>query len=288
MLKNPIRAEGIIWPKDILRDSNGVFRGFLMDSYSGYPLQTSVLKREGQIQYFPNWTKADICTLALTVLSKIQELHKRGVLFGCINPAAIRVLSQTTVYFCDTDDYQIEGYPSLSNNISFAAPENLEKRLYLATLDSENFSVAELMFMLLMTGKTPYLSGNSNTIETIKRMRFPFFVNDYDERNPSLRIMPSMWRFMWSHLSFELKRSFCGTFQKNMPLNAPGKRLSAFKWRSMIERYRDEIINSTSSEDKVLYPTTFKKKDGDIFYRCSICGKEHPKFFFDSNYFSEH
>lgn len=288
MLKNPVIVDGIIWPKDVLLDSNGVFRGFLMDRFSGQPLQTSVLKRDGQMQYFPNWTKVDICTLTLTILQKIKELHKRGILLGCINPAAIRVVNQNTVFFCDTDDYQIEGYPTLSNNISFAAPENLEKRLYLASLDSENFSVAELVFMLLMTGKTPYLSGNSNIIVTIKRMRFPFFVNDYDERNPSLRVMPSMWRYMWSHLSFGMKKAFCSTFQKNMPYNAPGKRLSVFKWYDIVDQYRDELLRTSSPEDKALYPTTFKKKEGDTFYRCTKCGKEHPKFFFDPEYFADY
>lgn len=288
MLKNPVNVEGIIWPKDILTDSDDVFRGFLINSFSGQPLQTSVLKRDGQMQYFPYWTKTDICTLTLTILQKIKELHKRGILLGCINPAAIRVVDQNTVFFCDTDDYQIEGYPTLSNNISFAAPENLDKRLYLASLDSENFSVAELVFMLMMTGKTPYLSGNSNIIDTIKRMRFPFFVNDYDERNPSLRVMPSMWRYMWSHLSFGMKKAFCSTFQRNMPFNAQGKRLSAFKWYDIVEQYRNEVMHSSSSEDNALYPATFKKKEGDTFYRCSKCGKEHPKFFFDPEYFHDY
>ena len=287
MLKNPVEIEGIIWPKDVLQDANGVFRGFLMESFYGQPLQTSVLKREGQMQHFPHWTKVDICTLTLTILQKIKELHKRGILLGCINPAAIRVVDQNTVFFCDTDDYQIEGYPTLSKNISFAAPENIEKRLYLASLDSENFSVAELVFMLMMTGKTPYLSGNSNIIDTIKKMRFPFFVNDYDERNPSLRVMPSMWRYMWSHLSVGMKKSFCSTFQKNMRFNAPGKRLSAFKWYKIVEQYRSEIMNTSVLEDNVLYPTTFKKREGDMFYRCRKCGKEHPKFFFDPEYFEE-
>lgn len=108
-----------------MTDSDGVFRGFLINSFSGQPLQTSVLKRDGQMQYFPYWTKTDICTLTLTILQKIKELHKRGILLGCINPAAIRVVDQNTVFFCDTDDYQIEGYPTLSNNISFAARKTL-------------------------------------------------------------------------------------------------------------------------------------------------------------------
>ena len=118
-------------------------------------------------------------------------------------------------------------------------------------------------------------------------MRFPFFVNDYDERNPSLRVMPSMWRYMWSHLSVGMKKSFCSTFQKNMRFNAPGKRLSAFKWYKIVEQYRSEIMNTSVLEDNVLYPTTFKKREGDTFYRCRKCGKEHPKFFFDPEYFDE-
>jgi hypothetical protein len=142
--------------------------------------------------------------------------------------------------------------------------------------------------MLMMTGKTPYVSGKSDPISTIKRMRFPFFINDYDERNPSLRIMPSTWRYMWSHLGFKMKRTFCNTFQKNMLHNAPGKRVSAFEWYGIVEQYREEILASLSPDDRALYPATFRKKEGDTFYSCAKCGVEHPKFFFDPDYFEEY
>ena len=62
------------------------------------------------------------------------------------------------VYFVDMDCYQIEGYPCVSQNITFQPPElqlsGIRKRLY--TQQTENYEVAELVFMLMMPGKTPY------------------------------------------------------------------------------------------------------------------------------------
>lgn len=284
MLKDPIDHKGIMWPKDYLVDADGVFRGYLLDGYEGYSLVTGVLKREGLTHYFSSFDKYSICTLTMTILENIEVLHEKGVLFGCINPAAIRVVDAETVYFCDTDEYQIEGYPSLSYNNSFAAPENVDKDFYLASMDNERFSVAILVFMLLMTGKHPYLYGNVNVIKAIKQMHFPFFINDYDKRNPNAKVMPSMWRYMWSHLSDDLKKAFCKTFQKGMYNNEQGRRIPVHGWYELVSNYRDEISKSEDTEARELFPATFKRHDGQRFIRCSICGKYHPDFFFDQRY----
>ena len=103
MISIPIEKEGICWPLDIVRDGSGVFRGYLMKEASGLPLLQCVLNAAGIRKAFPNWNKKNLTVLTRTILQKICFMHEHGILFGCINPAAIRVADENKVYFVDAD-----------------------------------------------------------------------------------------------------------------------------------------------------------------------------------------
>lgn len=281
MLLNPIKKDGICWPIDIIKDANGMFRGYILNEYKGIPLHLCVFKRAGIDKYFPNWNKQDLCELTETILNKIEVLHKQNVLFGCINPAAIRVVSNKEVYFTDTDDYQVEGFPSMVHNISFTPPELLDKKIYLASMENENFAIAELVFMLMMPGKTPYAVGGDETpIQLIKSMNFPYSSGKIHGQNA----LPGMWRFMWSHLS-SLKGSFVNVFQNGAKFNKPEERRDVRYWINAVGHYKNDLQEIENRDSLNIYPKGFKKEKDDIFYRCKYCGTEHPRFYFNNQYF---
>lgn len=284
MLRNPVRKQGILWPIGKAVDAGHAFRGYFMHAAKGEPLHLSVLKSAGIDHYFPDWNKMDLCILTLTILDKIDYLHRLGILMGCINPAAIRVVDANTVYFTDTDNFQVEGFPSFAYNISFTPPELLGKRVYLTTLDSENFAVAELVFMIMMTGKTPYAVGvNGNSEEQIRKMQFPF-PNGKVHGNAA---MPGMWRFMWSHLS-PIKKPLYETFQNGGKFNAQGSRKSTGFWIHCLKDFQKDLESPTDKESLKIYPRTFKRSANDEFYRCNYCGVEHPRFYFSDEYFDRY
>lgn len=284
MIKNPLKYQGICWPLGIAIDGQGNFRGYLMSEAPGEPLHLSVMKKAGLEKNFPDWTKVNLCILVLAILNKIDFLHKNGVLLGCLNPASIRIVDDNTVYFADTDNYQIEGFPSFVYNISFTAPELLGKKIYLTDVDSENFAIAELVFMIMMTGKTPYAVGvNGNPELEIKKMHFPYS-NKNIHGNAAL---PSMWRFMWSHLT-PLKAPFYETFQKDGAYNKKGQRRDTKFWIKIIKNFMADLQNPIDEESLKIYPRTFKRGKNEIFYRCSFCGIEHPRFYFSNQFFDEY
>lgn len=277
MIGGKIKRQGLCWPIDALYDSNGVFVGYLMPTPKGKPLHICVFKQAGLKNEFPNWNKLNLCHLALTIMHHIKYLHDNNVLMGCVNPAAIRVVSDTEVYLVETDNYQIDGFPSLLNhNTTFTPPELLGKPFYFATHANENYAVALLAFMLMMPGKMPYvLSPDCAPEDSIKKGKFPFpFGNVHgDHANPS------MWRFMWSHLS-PFKHLFYNTFQNGGSFNAPNARKSVNAFIATLNNYIKELEHPTDPESLRLVPRTFKRSKNEQFYRCSCCGVEHPQFYF--------
>lgn len=283
MLSEKMSCDGLCWPIDIIKDETGVFRGYALNEYAGIPLHLCIFKRAGIDSYFSNWTKLDLIEVTKTILKKIEFLHKKNVLMGCINPASIRVVDKNTVYFTDTDDYQVDGFPTMVHNISFTAPELLDKKMYFATKANENFAVAELVFMMMMPGKTPYAVGtDEKPEELIKKMRFPYSTDANNwGRNPG------MWRFMWSHL-YKLKWNFYNIFQKDAKYNAPENRQGVGYWLNSLEYYKEDLLNSEDKESLKIYPQTFIREKGTQFYRCNYCGVEHPKFYFSKDSFDNY
>lgn len=281
MLSKPVNIKNVCWPISIVKDSDGNFRGYILPSAEGEPLLTSVFKKAGIEKYHPDWNKASLCDLTITILKMIRELRDQGILLGCLNPAAIRIMDTDQVYFIDTDNFQVEGFPSFTYNVSFSAPENLDKKIYLATEDSENFSIALLVFMIMMTGKTPYVVGNeADPVKKIKKMNFQYA---YREKHNNVAL-PGMWRFMWSHLT-PLKGLFYETFQKNGKYNNPGTRRSLNYWIHKVKEFRKELENPVDPQSLELYPQTFKRAKNQEFYECSFCHTMHPRFYFSDEYF---
>lgn len=284
MLSRKVQCRGLCWPTDILRDSSGNFVGFLMPLAKGEPLQLAVFKQAKLQKYFPDWNKKDLCDLAVTILRVIQYLHNMNILMGCINPAAIRVVSKDEVYFVDTDNYQVEGFPSLVYNVSFTPPELQGRKIYLCTKENENYAVAMLVFMLMMTGKTPYTVRRNQTIaQAIQERNFPF-------PNGSVHgshAMPSMWRFMWSHLT-PFKDVFFNTFQKGGKFEVPESRRTVGNWIGTVLRFKEELEHPVDPESLKIYPRTFKRGKNDEFYTCRYCGTAHPRFYFDNRYFDDY
>ncbi len=288
MLSRKINYEGLCWPVDMLFDKERNFVGILVPEVKGNPLHLSVFKQAGLQQYFSEWSKVDLCDLAITILKKIRYLHERNIMMGCINPASIFVENPHKVYFADTDCYQIEGYPCFLHNINYTAPELQErqKELYLVSKENEYFGVAVLVFMIMMPGKPPYMGKHPGDASAeIIKMQFPY-------SNRTIRgvdVPPGVWRFVWSHLT-PFKDPFYQTFQKDGKFSLPEKRRETKFWIRITQEFKKELEdkNIYDKESLKMFPLSFKRSGNDVFYRCNYCGVEHPRFFFYDEYFEKY
>lgn len=294
MLSREIKYDGLCWPTEILCDADGIFAGILIQQAEGIPLSQCVFRgvENGIRKYFPDWDKRQLTQLAITIIRKVIYLHRKGILFGCLNPASILVKDEKNVFFVDVDHYQVEGFPCVVRNTMFTPPELQDKlrndKIYLCTMNQEKYAVALLVFMLLMPGKMPYrIEDNVHAPDSIMKQEFAF---SYKGEHGSDRTVGS-WKFVWSHLT-PFKEKFYRTFQHGEKFNAPERRLNDNIWLAILIDFLKELEGTDlyDPHTRELVPKSFKRYQGMEFVRCRYCGTEHPrKTFFTYDYlFSEY
>ena len=277
MLTKQIECDGICTPVAALYNSNKEFVGYLMPKASGKELQKSIFIKPLFMRNFPNWKKRDSVELCVTILEKIKYLHDRNVIMGDINPANILVVSPKEVYFVDTDSYQIEDFPCPVGTNNYTAPEIQRKHFaeFLRTMGNENFAVATLLFMIMLPGKPPYSQqGGEDPIANIIKMDFSYpFGESSNKKTPD-----GPWRYIWSHLTYDLKKAFYNTFRNGGDNSTESTRLSVDEWLPIF-RYYLELLDSGKygKQDKMseeLFPTRHKKNPKVVYATCKLCGNE--------------
>ena len=261
MLSKRIECDGICYPVAMLFNRHQQFIGYLMPKGDGQTLK-KLFVRPLQKRYFPDWNRRDLVRLCVSVLEKIKYLHDRNIIIGDINENNILVKSPEEIYFVDTDSYQIEGFPCPVGTVPFTAPEiqGIHFGTFLRTKGHEGFSIATLLFMIMLLGKTPYAQqGGEDQAENIKNMDFPYgrIGDSYKDSAPV-----GGWPYMWSHLMPYVKTAFAETFLKDGKYAKERTRLDAYEWLDIFSAYLTDFdsgaIESYDPESLELYPTRYK------------------------------
>ena len=287
IIDSGLSIDGVCFPTTHLYNSKGVFVGYLMPKAEGKKLDISVFKGErGMERCFDSWTREDLVSLAISILSIIKKIHESGILIGDINGSNILVNSPTEVYFVDTDSFQINDYPCPVGTMEFTAPEIQGKdyNSFLRTIGNENFAIAVLLFRIMMFGLNPYAQQGGAGIEhNIKTGDFSF---PYKE-NSNNKIPKGDWCFFWSHLFFKLKEHFYYTFRKGESRFDETKRPGVDIWLDDLFFYQKQLKDGTLEEiDKEslkMFPKTYKKAKGIVYRTCTLCQQEKPEGCFSKN-----
>lgn len=277
MLSKRIKCQGICYPLAALYNNKKEFIGYLMPEARGKELRKSLFIKKLLEKNFPTWRKRDTVELCITILQKIKYLHDRNIIMGDINPANILVVSPKEVYFVDTDSYQIEDFPCPVGTINYTAPEIQRKHFsgFLRTKGNENFAVATLLFMIMLPGKPPYSQqGGEDPISNIIKMDFSYPFGD----NSNKKTPDGPWRYIWSHLTYDLKKAFYNTFRIDGENSKKDDRLSVNEWLSIFKYYL-ELLDSGKygKQDEMseeLFPTRHKKNPKIEYVICKLCKNE--------------
>lgn len=280
-----VNFPGISLPLVPLYNSRNEFVGYLMQKADGVKIRTLYQKPLLQ-KKFPHWTKRDLVELCVTILEKIDFLHRKGIILGDINPDNILVKTSREVYFVDCDSYQVAGYPCPVGTIPFT-PRELQNRghygSYLRTVGNENFAVAVLLFSLMITGQMPYnQKGGVSAQQNIIDMDFSYPLGESsNKKTPN-----GPWRFLWSHLPWFLKDAFYNTFNRDGRYSTEGTRLSTSEWLKKFKEYLRLLDSGKLGEQDEMstwvYPTRFKKQKGVVYVRCPCCKNEADKNLIDT------
>lgn len=277
MISKNVKCDGVCWPIDILYNSYNQFVGYLMPKALGKELQKCLFVKPLLLKNFPNWKRRDTVELCLSILSKIEYLHERNIILGDINPMNILVVNTKEIYFVDTDSYQIEEFPCPVGTVNYTAPEIQRKNFssFLRSFGNEYFAVATLLFMIMLPGKPPYSQqGGENPADNIINMDFSYpFGTQSNKKTPD-----GPWRYIWSHMTFDIKKAFYTTFRKGEEHSTEQTRLTPAEWYSKLSYFLELLDNGTfEKQDPMsleLFPTRFKKISGKSYVKCKLCKQE--------------
>ena len=106
-----------------------------------------------------------------------------------------------------------------------------EFKSFLRTIKTENFSIATMLFMILMPGKPPYSQQEGGMItDNILKGKFSYpFKDEHGSNAPK-----GPWRYMWSNLPYDTKKLFVKVF-------ADKERLGVEEWGKIMQKYLYEL-----------------------------------------------
>lgn len=246
---------GLAWPRmPVLDRPGGTLIGFGMRRAQGYSLHTlgnPVLIREK----LPRWRRQDSVKVCLSLLERLESLHRENVLVGDLNPGNLMFDPGKKEVICiDCDSYQVPrsgggSYLCPVGVQHFMAPEalDLDWRRTPRTLEQEHFAMAILVFRILMLGAHPYACvQGEDPVQNLRQGLCPLGTGT------GLRLPRGPWYNIWSHLPFRLKSLFIQTFRdghRNPHLRPTSQgymdALKEYHWRIGQGQFTDDLIPRT-------------------------------------------
>ncbi len=252
------KADFLAWPLMPVMDSCGGAIGFVMRKCRGRTLRALLAPMQVK-RFFPGWNRIHVTKVALNFLDAVRMLARHGVLVNDFNPGNFLVDRTGAVRLIDCDSFQIpvDGAGSLMTRTftpEFCAPEllldpgNFDKP---RTPEQVRFSLALIIYMLLMSGLHPYARcGGGDPSDNLKSGKCPLI------KSSSVR-MPVSWYKSVSWLTPGLKNCFIRMFVDGFA--DPSKRPLLEELRTEIENFIVVMRTSKSNNQRAILPATAKK-----------------------------
>ena len=266
MLRSDPHIARLCWPTAMLYAEGGAWVGYLMPKARGRELAQTVFHpgRNNASLTKQGWTRRSLAEIAANVAAVFERMHAQGILMGDVNPRNFMVTQDCQVSLVDCDSYQFGGYRCPVGTPLYTPPE-VHKRMradgrenygYERTVENERYSLAVLLFEILMLGKPPYESRNTNNADVVQAIitgdfPYPYHSDDEDQKAAAngLQAPVGRWRQIWSHMTYQVKTDFYNTFTNH-------KRLSAGEWEKSMREYARMIELDRSSDE--LMPNGYK------------------------------
>lgn len=160
------RFEQIAWPRAIVEDDRGTFRGFVMpfiDLSQAAPLETLLVKALRRHHGLPE-NYAFRMFAAQNVAAAVAELHRLGHHIIDLKPQNLSIYKRSMyVAVVDCDGLSIDGgngirYPAGQFTDGYRAPETVNAALDPDALgeDQDRFALAVILFQLMNNGIHPF------------------------------------------------------------------------------------------------------------------------------------
>ena len=256
------KADFLAWPQMSVFDVNRKVIGFVMPRANGRTLRA--LYAPCQVKrFFPGWDRLQVTKAALNLVNAVQMLARHRVLVNDFNPDNFLIDMQGKVTLIDCDSFQIPGAGEKQNTFltrtftpEYTAPELLFKpELFNCerTPEQVRFSLAVVVYMILMSGLHPYAQcGGSDPIENLKSGKCPL------DKTSGVRL-PVGWYKSLSWLPESLKEYFIKMFVDGY--KDPMKRPLIGDLKMELENFIEIMRKSTNKNQRAICPENVRRKN---------------------------
>ena len=267
MLSLKQNIPGVCWPQSMVFNQQKQFVGYMMPKAQGISLQAFlnrapvVSKKMGE-KAFNRLHLVEIC---IDFLRKVQALHALHILIGDVNLENILIdPSFTQVWLVDTDSMQVDDFPCPVGKDTFTPPrlQGQELKNCLRTVDDELFSIAIVLFYILIPNRHPFShKGGTSPANNIKSRKFPYSFNNEGD---SKQVPEGYWMFMWGNLNQDLQAAFHQTFRQEKPTRIE-------EWLYALYEYQNVLI--ANERFRSIYQDRYIKWHEETV-SCNQCGQE--------------
>lgn len=251
------------WPKDMIYDSKGRFKGFVMNIVPAHKKINEIYETSSEIKY--NWQSK--VSIAYNLCTVVNSVHSIGQCCGDFNPNNICVdTSCGSVYLIDTDSFHIT-----HNNKTYRCgvgmpaylPKEIQERMSVGldsmelptfTKETDDFALAIHIFQILMNGCHPFTLSKARSNESIALPQIDrniingttaFFGTDaqYDVPlyAPNIDSLPQ-------YLNDLFRRAFVESYSKGASVRPDAK-----EWMNALLRLSKETIQCTTNYEHSYY-----------------------------------
>jgi len=155
-------ASLVSFPRSLVTDANGRFKGFLMAAVRDHKVFHELYGPASRKHSFPKADYKFLVRVATNIARAVASVHRAGCVIGDINHSGILVSDAATVSLIDADSFQFEWkntvFPCEVGVPEYTPPElqGLSFSGVTRTQNHDRFGLAVVIFQLLMMGRHPF------------------------------------------------------------------------------------------------------------------------------------
>ena len=153
------------WPIDILQESGGAIKGFVMPKVTDHRDIHILYGIKSRHSEYPDARWSFLIQAAANVARAFSVIHEHQLVIGDVNQGGVVVSKSSTVRLVDCDSFQItaNGNKYLCEvGVPTHTPPELQGRSFkgvVRTQDHDAFGLAVIIFQLLFMGRHPFSGG---------------------------------------------------------------------------------------------------------------------------------
>ncbi len=186
----------ISWPSDFCTDESTGRQAIVIKKLVSCVALHQVISPMDRKKIFPDKSYSFLIHIARNLAVALHKIHEMNLVVGDINEGNILVNKQGFVYFIDCDSFQLKKgnafFPCDVGVPRYTPPEILNAGSFknaVRNFNTDNFSLAVLIFQLLFLGKHPFAGaplGGEKTIDdeetAIKHNQFAYSLRNKDKK----------------------------------------------------------------------------------------------------------